>query len=307
MVATGRPAIAMFDGKYHGHADELLVTIEGDRRVPEYPGLPPGIESRVRIVPFNDAEALERALGPGDVACLLIEPALTNLGVVMPDPGFHDAVRRLTRDTGTVLVVDETHTLICGPAGLVGRWGLDPDVVTLGKSIGTGVAIGAYGMREDLAALFHEVESYGGPGSVEDEIATGGTLFGNPVQMAAARAALTEVLTADAYEGAARLGARLADGIEEVATGAGLPWKADRLFARSGDAFDGELPRTGAEARARHDGELWRLLRLWMANRGVWEAMEWAGPAVSVPATDADVDRYLAVLDDLVDALTPPR
>jgi glutamate-1-semialdehyde 2,1-aminomutase len=121
--------------------------------------------------------------------------------------------------------------------------------------------------------------------------------------MAAARATLTEVLTTDAYERTARLGERLADGIERAATSAGLPWRSHRLFARSGYAFGGSLPRTAAEARASHDPGLWRLLRLWMANRGVWEAMEWAGPAVSVAATDADVDRYLAVLTDLVDEL----
>lgn len=303
-VATGRPAIAMFDGRYHGHADELLVTVQDGRTVPEYRGLPQGVESRVRIVAFNDADALAHALAPGDVACVLVEPALTNVGVVMPDPGFHDALRRATRDAGTLLVVDETHTLICGPAGLVGRWGLEPDVVTLGKSIGGGVPFGAYGMREDLAELLHAVESYGGPGSVEDEIATGGTLFGNPLQMAAARAALTEVLTEDAYARTADLGARLADGIERVAGAAGLPWKAHRLFARAGYAFTGELANRGEGARASHDGELWRLLRLWMANRGIWEAMEWAGPTVSVPATAADVDAYLAALAELVTELT---
>jgi len=303
-AATGRPAIVMFDGKYHGHADELLVTVQDGRSVPEYQGLPQGVEARVRVVAFNDAEALEQALAPRDVACVLVEPALTNLGVVMPDHGFHDAVRRITRETGTVLVVDETHTLICGPSGLVGRWGLEPDVVTLGKSIGGGVPIGAYGMREDLAALLHAVEDFGGPGSVEEEIATGGTLFGNPLQMAAARAALTEVLTEDAYDRTAALGNDLADGIEHVAGAAGLPWRAHRLFARSGYAFTGEIARTGEEARAAHDGELWRLLRVWMANRGVWEAMEWAGPTMSVPAMGADLDRYLGALAELVAELT---
>lgn len=303
-AATARPALVVFDGKYHGHGDEMLVTVEEGRTVPEYRGLPSNVGAHVRVVAFNDADALSRALAPGDVACVMIEPALTNLGVVLPDPGFHGDVRQLTREAGTVLVIDETHTLICGPSGLVGRWRLEPDVVTLGKSIGGGVAIGAYGMREDLAALLHPTESYGGPGSVEDEVATGGTLFGNPLQMAAARAALTQVLTEEAYERTTRLGAELADGIDRAARDAGLPWKAHRLFARSGYAFTGEPARTGAEARATHDGELWRLLRLWMANRGVWEAMEWAGPAVSVPATDADVDLYLGVLAELVGSLT---
>jgi glutamate-1-semialdehyde aminotransferase len=302
--ATGRPAIVTFDGKYHGHADELLVALEQGRTVPELGGLPPGVETHVRVVPYNDVDAVARALEPGDVACLLVEPALTNVGVVMPDEGFHAALRALTRDAGTVLVVDETHTVICGPGGLVRRWGLEPDVAVLGKSIGGGVAIGAYGMTEEIASHLRTVDEYRGPGVGEDEVATGGTLFGNPLQLAAARAALTEVLTDDAYERTARLGARLSDGIETVARSAGLRWTAHRLFARAGYAFDGILPRTGAAARAVHDGALWRVLRLWMANRGVWEAMEWAGPAVSVPAEDADVDHYLDVLDGLVVALT---
>jgi glutamate-1-semialdehyde aminotransferase len=301
---TGRPMIVTFDGKYHGHGDELLVTVEDGRSVPENPGLPPGVEERVRVVEFNDADGLSRALDPHDVACVLVEPALTNLGVVMPDEGFHAAVRSITRETGTVLVVDETHTLICGPGGLVGRWGLEPDIVTLGKSIGGGVAIGAYGMREEIASRLHAIDEYGGPGGGEEEVATGGTLFGNPLQMASARAALAEILTGEAYERTARLGARLADGIEAAAASAGLPWRAHRLFARSGYAFDGEPARTGAQARASHDARLWRLLRLWMANRGVWEAMEWAGPAVSVAATDADVDHYLGVLGELAEELT---
>jgi glutamate-1-semialdehyde aminotransferase len=296
---TGRPMIVTFDGKYHGHADELLVAVEDGRSVPENPGLPPGIETRVRVVTFNDVDGLARALEARDVACVLIEPALTNVGIVMPDEGFHEAVRAITRETGTVLVIDETHTLICGPAGLVGRWGLEPDIVTLGKSIGGGVAIGAYGMTEEISERLHAIDEYQGPGAGEEEVATGGTLFGNPLQMAAARAVLEEVLTEDAYERSARLGARLADGIEAGAASAGLPWKAHRLFPRSGYAFTGEPARNGAEARAMHDGELWRLLRLWMANRGVWEAMEWAGPAVSVAATDADVEHYLTVLGGL--------
>jgi glutamate-1-semialdehyde aminotransferase len=303
-AATGRPVVLMFDGKYHGHGEEMLVTLEGGREVPENAGLRPGVEEHVRVVPFNDLGALGRALEPRDVACVLAEPALTNVGVVQPDEGFHPELRRLTRETDTILILDETHTLICGPGGLVERWGLEPDIVTIGKSIGGGIAIGAYGVREDLGTILEQVSEHGGGGLAEREVATGGTLFGNPLQMAATRAALTEVLTAEAYDRTARLGARLADGIEAAATDAGLPWRAHRLFARSGYALSGTLARTGEEARAAHDGELWRLIRLFMANRGVWEAMEWAGPAISVPATDADVERYLEILAKLLGALT---
>ena len=301
---TGRPKLLMFEGKYHGHDDEMLVVREDDELKPELFGLLPRIVDDVRLVPFNDLDALEHALAPGDVACVLAEPALTNVGVVLPDDGFHTELRRLTRDAGTLLVIDETHTLITGPAGLVQAWGLEPDMVTLGKSIGGGVPIGAYGMTEDVAEALDIVADYGA-GLFVAEVATGGTLFGNALQMAAARAALTEVLTDESYERASRLGARLADGIEAAAASrSSLPWKAHRLGPRAGYAFDGGLPRNAAEARDAHDPELYRALRLWMVNRGVWEAMEWAGPAISVAASDADVNHYVETLGELVEELT---
>jgi len=299
---TGRPKLLMFEGKYHGHADEMLVTLEDGELRPEMLGLLPRVADDVRLVPFNDLEALERALAPGDVACVVTEPALTNVGVVRPDDGFHAELRRLTHEAGTLLVIDETHTLICGPGGLVRIWGLEPDVVTLGKSIGAGVPIGAYGMTEDVASALETTADFGG-GDFVPEVATGGTLFGNALQMASARAALTEVLTDEAYERASRLGGRLADGIEAAAASAALAWKAHRLGPRSGYAFDGRLPRTAVDAHRSHDSELTRLLRLWMVNRGVWEAMEWAGPAISIAASDTDVDHYLQTLGALVEEL----
>lgn len=301
---TGRPTIVMFRGKYHGHADEMLVTDDGGELAPEYYGLLPSVTRHTRLVDFNDAEGLEVALAPGDVACVLVEPALTNVGVVLPEPGFHEAIRRLTREAGTILVVDETHTLIHGPGGVTRLWALEPDVVVVGKSIGAGIPMGAYGMTEAVARVLEEETGGYSAGEVVPEVATGGTLFGNALQMAAARAALTEVLTDEAYEGASALGTRLAGGIESAAASAGLPWKAHRLGPRSGYAFDGVLPRTAAESRASHDAELFRYLRLSMVNRGVWEAMEWAGPAFSVAATEPDLDLYLGVLDELLAELT---
>jgi glutamate-1-semialdehyde aminotransferase len=289
----------MFVGKYHGHGDEMLVTADDGRVVPEYWGLLPRVAADTALVEFNDVEALERRLSAGDVACVLAEPALTNVGVVQPDDGFHAALRALTRSHGTLLVLDETHTLITGPGGLVGRWGLQPDVVTLGKSIGGGVAVGAYGMTEPVAVAL-ETEGEYGAGSLVPEVATGGTLFGNPLTLAACRAALEDVLTEEAYERAASLGSRLADGIEAAAWAAGLPWRAHRLGPRSGYAFGGELPRTAAASHASHDDALYRLLRIFMVNRGVWEAMEWAGPAFSVAANEDDLETYLGLLGDFV-------
>jgi len=295
--ATGRDKVLLFAGNYAGHADELLVSYGGGGLRAPYLGLASRAYGDVGLVDFNDVDTLERALATGDFACVVSEPALTNVGVVLPDPGFHDALRALTRAYGTLLVLDETHTLICGPGGLTGRWGLDPDVVVAGKAIGGGVPLGAYGMTGELAAAFVSGRDRDGR---EGELATGGTLFGNGLSMAAARAALTEVLTDATYERTARLGARLADGIDGLAAAAGLPWVVHRLYARSGWSLRGRLPRTAREA----DADAWPafsdLLHVYLANRGVWEAISSAGPAVSAAATEADVDEYLAALGELV-------
>ena len=291
-VATGRPVVVMFDGRYHGHADEMLFAPGGGGLVAELLGLDPGAAHRVRIVPFNDPEGLAAALTPGDVACVLTEPALTNIGVVKPEPGFHGEVRRLTREYGTLLAIDETHTQVCGPGGLTGRWGLEPDLLTLGKSAAGGTPFGAYGMTEPLAAVFERPD----PSDPHAELATGGTLFANAVSMAAARAALGQVLTEEVYERTAVLGTRLADGIEAVAQAVGLPWRAHRLFPRSGYAHGGELPRNAEEARQGFRREVTDLQRVYFANRGVWEAIYSAGPCVGAAHTDDDVDQHLAVL-----------
>jgi len=298
--ATGRPKVLSFVGNYGGHGDELLVAYAGRRRL-SYLGLAPTADRDIDAVQFNDVEALELALSSGGYACVLTEPALTNEGVVLPDPGFHERLRRLTREAGTLLVLDETHTLICGPGGLTREWGLEPDVVVVGKAIGGGLPLGAYGMNAELSAAFSRGESLDGePG----ELATGGTLFGNALSMAAARAALTEVLTPEASEHAARLGARLADGLESLIAEGGLPWKVQRLYARSGVGFGGRLARSAAEADDDEQPELNALLRVYLANRGVWEAISTAGPTMSLAATYADVAAYLAAFGEFVGEVT---
>ena len=293
--ATGRDTIVVFDGFYHGGADEFFAEAGSDGVVSGQLGIPRSALAGVRVVPFNDPDALRTALADERVACVLAEPAMTNnQGVIQPADDFHAALRRAASDTGTLLVLDETHTQICGPGGLSRRLGLEPDIVTLGKSIGGGVPVGAYGMTRALATTFERDGWYG----------TGGTLFGSALQMAACRATLSEVLVDDAYEHAARLGGRIADGIEQVAGEAGLPWRAHRLYARSGYCFTGTLPTNATEGRADLDRQLWSLLRVWHANRGVWEAIEGAGPAASVAMTDAHVDRYVESLSDLAGSLT---
>lgn len=295
-AATGRPVVLYFDGKYHGHADELL--LGGlDRVVPEIRGVPEAGAAGTRIAAFNDLAAVERALARGDVACVLLEPALTNVGVVLPEPGFHDGLRELCTRTGTYLVYDETHTLAAGPGGLTRLWGLRPDAVTLGKGIAGGLPIGAYGLSDELA----EVASGGGD---SEEVASGGTIFGYALGMAVAHAFLTEVLTDEAHDRAAVLGARLADGIEAAAAVHGLRWRAHRLRNRSGVTHAARLPRDAAQARATFDRALFNLQRLYLLNRGIWEAIDSAGPAVSLVAGESDVDAYLDVFDGFLAELT---
>jgi len=298
--ATGRRKVLTFTGNYGGHGDEMLTAFAGEGRL-SYLGLAPTADRDIDVIRFNDAGALERALAGGEYACVFTEPALTNEGVVLPEPGFHDALRALTRAAGTLLLLDETHTLICAPGGLTERWGLRPDVVVVGKAAGGGLPLGAYGMTAELAAAFERGESLAGePG----ELATGGTLFANALSMAAARAVLTEVLTPAAYEHAAALGAELADGLEAVVDEARLPWKVQRLGPRSGISFSGRLARDAAEADADEQPELNALLRLHLANRGVWEAISTAGPAMSVDATRDDVAAYVAAFRTFVGDVT---
>jgi glutamate-1-semialdehyde 2,1-aminomutase len=301
-AATGRDKVLLFDGKYHGHFDDALVELRDGRQVPEEPGLPPGVPERTRIVQFNDPGALRSALEPRDVAIVLTEPALTNVvGLLLPDPDFHAQLRAITRETGTVLAYDETHTQVTGPGGLTRGWGLEPDVVTMGKSIAGGIPLGAYGMSEPLADVF------GGPVAAFDghpPVASGGTLFGNPLSMAASRAALSAVLTDEAYAHSQRLGARLADGIQAAIQTAGLPWIEHRLGPRSGVTFAPELPRNALEAYAVRDVQLMHTMWTYLANRGVWDALIGAGPTCSVAASDDDVDRYVAAFGDLLGELT---
>lgn len=303
--ATGRDLILMFDGKYHGHIDDSLVMLVDGEVRPELAGLPPQAATRARIVAFNDLPAAEAVLAGRDVAVAIVEPALTNTGVVLPEPGFLAGLRRLTRDTGTILALDETHTLVCAPGGLKQAWDLECDAVAFGKSLGGGVPIGAYGLSAELARHLEEpprlagapLESVGG-------VASGGTLYGNALSLAAARAALEQVLLPHGYERTARLGARLADGLDAIFADTGLPWRAQRLYCRSGFTFAPRLPRSGAEARAMADPALYQLIRVWLANRGIWESIASAGPTVSFAMEEADVDFYLARFHELARELT---
>jgi glutamate-1-semialdehyde 2,1-aminomutase len=289
-AVTGRDVIVLFQGHYHGHFEEGLVDVADGQARQVQRGLSKGVTGRVRIAQFNDLDTLRAAIEPGDVALVLTEPAMTNsIHLLLPEPGWHEALRDLTRRHGTLLGVDETHTHVVGPGGATAMWSLDPDMVTIGKAVAGGLPMGAYGVTAELGDQL----------DAERNVATGGTLFGNPLSAAAAKAALTQVLVPAAYAHATALGGELADGIEQAIRSAGLPWTVIRLGPRSGQWY-GARPRTGAEAAALTDGQLTRLIRIWLANRGVWEALPGAGPTVPVPATRADVARYLEAYRDLL-------
>jgi glutamate-1-semialdehyde 2,1-aminomutase len=292
-AATGREVIVLFQGHYHGHFEEGLVDLDGEQVAAVERGLSKGVTGRVRIAQFNDPDTVRAALEPGDAALVLTEPAMTNnIHMLLPEPGWHAALRDLTRRHGTLLAIDETHTHVVGTGGATGMWHLDPDIVTIGKAVAGGLPMGAYGVTAELGDQLDATR----------KVATGGTLFGNPLSAAAAVAALTEVLVPDAYAHTTALGGELADGIEAAIRAAGLPWTAIRLGPRSGQWY-GPAPRTGAQAYALTDDPLTRLVRIWLANRGIWEALPGAGPTVPVPAARADVTRYLNAYAELLAGL----
>jgi glutamate-1-semialdehyde 2,1-aminomutase len=298
---TGRPLVAVHDHCYHGSVDETFATLEGDRVVASRGNVGPPVDpaSTTRVVEFNDVDGLERALADRQVAALLIEPALTNVGIVLPEPGYLDAVREITRRTGTLLIIDETHTICAGPAGATGAWNLDPDMLVIGKTIGGGVPAGAYGMSEAVGAKVADAI----PLEDVDVGGVGGTLAGYALSMAAIRATLQEVLTEEAFARMLPLGERWAAGVRDVIDRRGLPWHVTRLGARAEYHFMPEPPRTGAEQAANADFELERFLHLWALNRGVLLTPFHNMALMSPATTEADVDRHTALFDEAAQLL----
>lgn len=197
---TDRPRILVFNFCYHGSVDETIATLDAGttRSRPGNIGPPVDPSETTRVVEFNDVEALEEALAHGDVACVLAEPALTNIGIVLPDPGYHDALRSLTRRHGTLLVIDETHCICAGPGGATGAWGLEPDLLTIGKPLASGVPAACYGMSAEVA---ERAQAHMDTLPTTDVGGIGGTLSGNALSLAAMRATLEQVLTDDAFDG----------------------------------------------------------------------------------------------------------
>jgi glutamate-1-semialdehyde 2,1-aminomutase len=301
---TGRPKVVVMDHCYHGTVDEAFATLAPDGSVVARSGnigapVPPA--ATTIVVPFNDLPALEAALATGEVAAVLTEPALTNVGIVLPEAGYLAAVRAATRAAGAWLVIDETHTLCAGPGGCTGAWGLDPDVVVVGKTIGGGVPIGAFGLVPELAAAI-EVAITGDDPDM-DVGGVGGTLAGNALSSAAARATLRQVLTGEAFARMDALAVRWTAGVQGVIDDFALGWHVTRLGARAEYAF-GPVPRDGAQAAADDDFPLQQYLHLQALTHGVL-LTPFHNMALMCPATTADdVDRHTAAFTAAAEALT---
>jgi glutamate-1-semialdehyde 2,1-aminomutase len=288
---TGRPKILVNAYCYHGSVDETFAVVGPDGRAVARPGnvgAPVPLDETTRVVEYNDLEALERELAHEDVAVVLMEPALTNIGIVMPEPGYLEAVRALTRATGTLLIDDETHTFSAGPGGATRAWGLEPDIVTIGKSIAGGIPIGAYGISAELAAAIRADEE----ADIEDVGGVGGTLAGNALSLAAARATLEHVLTDEAFEGMTDRATRFTDGVRRVIDAEGLPWSVAQIGARTEYRYSFPPPRTGSESAAAADTELDDYLHAFLANRGVLITPFHNMALMSPQTTDDDVDRH---------------
>ena len=291
---TRRPKILVFNWCYHGTVDESFITLHEDgsasaRRGNVGPPVDPSVTTKV--VEFNDLRGLEKALLPRDVACVLAEPALTNVGIVHPEPGFHAGMRELTRKYGTLLVIDETHTICVGPGGYTRAENLDPDVLVFGKPIGGGVPGAAYGFTATVASLI----------SADDNLedcdvgGIGGTLAGNALSLAAMRATLTEVLTQSAFDRMIPMAERWTDGVQQAIAEFGLPWHVTRLGCRAEYLFVGRPVKNGAEAHHAMDFALERFLHLYCMNRGIL-LTPFHNMALMSPATSAeDIDRHSRV------------
>lgn len=299
---TQRSKVLVFNYCYHGTVDETFATLVDGRILPRRGNIGPPVDPAIttKVVEFNDLDALGRALAPGDVACVLAEPAMTNVGIIHPDEGFHDGLRKLTRATGTLLMIDETHTICTGFGGYTRAFGLDPDFFVLGKPVASGVPAATYGFSADIGERIKartrlEDIDVGG---------IGGTLAGNALSLAAMKATLENVLTETAFEHMLRLGQRFTDGVQDSIERRGLPWHVTRLGCRAEYLFQPQRPRNGSEAMASADFELECLMHLYALNRGVLLTPFHNMALISPATSQADVDRHTEVFDEAAADLT---
>jgi glutamate-1-semialdehyde 2,1-aminomutase len=290
-MLTGRPKIVVIDRCYHGSVDETFATLDSNHHTVAREGNigpPVPLDVTTTVVEFNDGSAMEYALRTGEIAAILMEPAMTNVGIVLPNSGYLDEVQRLAKQYGTYLIFDETHTISYGPGGMTGGLGLRPDFLTIGKAIGGGIPTGTFGMTHDLAAKIQEFVKL----DLIDTGGIGGTLAGNALSLAAMRATLTEVLTEAAYARMIPLADLWADGLEEVIREYALSWHVNRLGARAEYTFTPRAPRTGREAADAGDFELEQYLHLHLLNEGFLLTPFHNMALISPATTREDIDAH---------------
>src|SRR5246127_1024968 len=299
---TGRPKILVFNWCYHGTVDETFITLAADGTAgPREGNVGPPVNPAVttKVVEFNDVDALEAALHSGDVACVLAEPAMTNVGIVHPQPGYHQVLREISRKYGTLLIIDETHTICAGPGGYTRAENLDPDVLVFGKAIGGGIPGAAYGFTEQVADLImknHSLEDC-------DTGGIGGTLAGNALSLAAMRATLTKVLTKEAFDRMIPTAERWTSGVAKAISDSQLPWHVTRLGCRAEYIF-GPEPKNGQQAHDAMDFEMERFMHLYAMNRGIL-LTPFHNMALMSPQTEKDhVDRHTKVFREGLKELT---
>ncbi len=298
---TQRPKILVMNYCYHGSVDETLIALHdgvaGAREGNVGPPVDPTVTTKV--IEFNDLNALERALAPRDVACVLLEPALTNIGIVLPDEGYHAALRELTRATDTLLVIDETHTFCAGEGGYTRAYDLQPDILTIGKAIAGGMPAGAFGVTKNVAERMFTREN----ADYIDVGGIGGTLAGNALSVAAMRATLENVLTADAFARMIPLAEKWARGVAGVIEEFQLSWHVTQLGARAEYRFMSQPPRNGGQAAAAHDEALEQYMHLFALNRGILMT-PFHNMALMSPATTlSDVNYHTLVFGEAVATL----
>ena len=299
---TGRSKVVVHNWCYHGSVDESFATLDDEGVVVEREGnvgKPVALAETTRVVEINDLDGLERTLADGDVAVCMFEPALTNIGIVLPEPGYHEAVRELCTKYGTLLLIDETHTISAGPGGCTRAWDLQPDIVTIGKTLGAGIPSAAYGFSEALSERVYANTDW----KNADVGGVGGTLAGNALSLAAMRATLGEVMTDEAFERMIGLGERFEEGVQSVIESRGLPWHVVRLGCRVEYLFRPDRARNGTEAAAGQDEELDPFIHLFLLNRGILMTPFHNMALMSPATTTEDVDRHTEVFGQAVDEL----
>lgn len=301
-MITERPKILVFNYCYHGSVDETFIVLDEEGTPMSRPNnMGPQIDPQytTKVIEFNDVAALETVLSSRDVAAVLAEPVMTNIGIIHPDPGYHDALREITRKYGTYLIIDEAHTICTGPGGYTASFSLQPDFLTIGKSIAGGLPAAVYGFTEEVSQRFTEKLNV----DDADVGGIGGTLAGNALSIAAMKATLQNVLTQEFYNKAIQLQERFTEGVESVIKEFELPWIVKRLGNRSEYWFRPKPPRNGSEAFVAIDHELDRYMHLFTLNRGILMTPFHNMALISPEIKQEDVDYHTKVFREAVQSL----